>query len=287
MKPWKKILAWLAAMLALGAAGVAGAAWWVSESALHRVYAIEGAPLPAPGRGALRRGEHLYNSRGCSDCHGADGSGTLMFDEAPLRVVAPNLTAGGLGGYYDLDALARAVRHGVGFDGKTLIFMPSHDWAEMSDEDVLAIAAYVKQLAPVENDLGLSEIKPLGRLLYLLGKLPVLSAEHVDHTPRERIAPPAGPTAEYGAYLALTCHGCHGADYAGQRVPGLPPDTPPAPSLRAAALAGWEEADFVRVIREGLRPDGSELHPMMPWRAFKAMTDEELRAMWLYFASLD
>ncbi len=103
-----------------------------------------------------------------------------------------------------------------------------------------------------------------------------------------RTAPAPGPTAEYGAYLVQVCTGCHGADWAGQRVPGTPPELPPASNLtmHANGLAGWSEADFIRVIREGNRPDGRELHGFMPWRVYAGMTDAELEAIWRHLAAL-
>ena len=94
--------------------------------------------------------------------------------------------------------------------------------------------------------------------------------------------------ADYGAYLAQTCTGCHGPDLAGQRVPGTPPELPEAANLtpHANGLAGWSEADFVKVIRQGLRPDGRELHGFMPWKVYAHMTDDELRAIWLHLSAL-
>jgi hypothetical protein len=37
-------------------------------------------------------------------------------------------------------------------------------------------------------------------------------------------------------------------------------------------------ADFVRVMREGVRPDGSEVNPFMPVQFTKEFTDMELEA---------
>jgi hypothetical protein len=48
----------------------------------------------------------------------------------------------------------------------------------------------------------------------------------------------------------------------------------------------WSEADFVRLMRTGLRPDGTEVSPVMPWQSVAAMSDEDVHALWLYFRSL-
>jgi hypothetical protein len=51
-------------------------------------------------------------------------------------------------------------------------------------------------------------------------------------------------------------------------------------------MPGWREADFVRLMREGKRPEDSAVHPLMPWGAFSRMTDDELAALFRYFRTL-
>ena len=51
-------------------------------------------------------------------------------------------------------------------------------------------------------------------------------------------------------------------------------------------LLAWNEADFLRLMRTGQRPDGRQLHRMMPWKSYSAMQDVELRAVWTYLRSL-
>jgi hypothetical protein len=48
----------------------------------------------------------------------------------------------------------------------------------------------------------------------------------------------------------------------------------------------WTEADFVRALRTGVTPAGDTLDPFMPWQQLKRMTDDDLRAIWLYLKSL-
>lgn len=283
----KRLLKWLAAAVALLAAAVlvvVAAAWWHSERVLNRRYAIDDPPLPAVDAAGLEHGRHLYASRGCSDCHGERGEGRVVIDVPPMRLVSTNLTPAGPGRHYDADAFGRAIRHGVAHDGRPLKLMPVEDYAELSDADTAALAAYLRTLPPVENDPGATEIRLLGRLLHLFGQLDLTKSAVVDHRPRQRGAPPAAASVEYGAYVARTCAGCHGGDYRGRRVPGTPPAFPPAPDL--TALDDWRRDDFHRLMRAGLRPDGRTLHPLMPWQAFRAMTDDELDALWLYFGSL-
>ena len=47
----------------------------------------------------------------------------------------------------------------------------------------------------------------------------------------------------------------------------------------------WTEADFLATMRTAKRPDGTEVHPVMP-RTFGNMTDTELKALWMYFKTL-
>lgn len=284
-----KLVRWGGAALLLLVV-VAGAllvlAHWNFERALGQRYEIADPPLDMAtvDEAALAHGAHLFGSRGCSECHGARGQGSVFLDAPPLRAVATNLTPAGRGQHYDADTFARAIRHSVAFDGRPLIHMPSRDYAELSDADTVALVAHLQRLAPDDSEPGATDVRMLGRLLYLFGQLPILEAEHIDHRPRPRGAPEPGPTVAYGAYVARTCVGCHGENYRGGRVAGTPPDFPAASDL--TVLPGWREADFVRLMREGRRPDGSQVHPLMPWGAFRTMTEDELLAMFRYFRSL-
>lgn len=272
------------ALMCLLAIATLAAAWFTSEHALDQRFEIADPRLPAAGPDAVDHGRHIYESRGCADCHGLRGEGRVVMDVPPVRMVSSNLTPAGKGRLYDGDAFARAIRHGVGHDGRPLRLMPVIDYAEMSDDDAAALVTYLQALPAVDHDPGSTDIRWLGRLLYLAGQIDLVPGERVDHAPRVRSAPAVAMTADYGGYLAHTCRGCHGADYRGQRVPGTPPEMPAASDL--TALRDWRDADFLRVMREGIRPDGRVLHPLMPWQAFRTMTDDELGALWLYFDGL-
>lgn len=286
-----RMLKWLGAALALLLAGVAllfAVAWWNSERALARSYQVADPPLAvADTPEAIAHGRHLWRSRGCAECHGADGAGREVFDAGPvIRVVAPNVTPAALRGRYDADAIAAAVRHGVRHDGRPLVFMPAEDFVELGDSDMAAIVAYMATLPDSGNDPGGTEVRPLGRVLHLLGRFPLVPAELVDHAPRTRSAPAVAADPAYGRYVAQICTGCHLADFRGGRQmgPGVPPTANLTP--HPEALGGWTEADFVRALREGVRPDGRALSPAMPIGITQAMTETELRAMWSYFRTL-
>ena len=54
----------------------------------------------------------------------------------------------------------------------------------------------------------------------------------------------------------------------------------------SAGLGRWSESDFVRAIREGLRPDGAHYFPAFPYPSFTRIADADLRDLWAYLRSL-
>ncbi|MEZ4658159.1 MAG: hypothetical protein R2911_11345 [Caldilineaceae bacterium] len=65
---------------------------------------------------AIVTGQRLAAISSCIECHGADLSGTVFVDEAPIGYIpAPNLTSGqgGIGGIYTDADWEGAIRHGV------------------------------------------------------------------------------------------------------------------------------------------------------------------------------
>ncbi|QSX77864.1 c-type cytochrome [Agrilutibacter solisilvae] len=284
-----KWVAMVVGVAVLAAGTLVAVSWALTGRALERTYAINDPPLKITrDAGTLARGEHLFATRGCADCHGRQGEGRVLIDEPGLmRVVPTNLTRAVHVPAYTDDALAAAIRHGVRPDGTPLMIMPTGDYAQLDDQDVGALVLYMRTLPMRANDPGRSVVGPIGRVLHTLGKLPLLPAESVDHAPRLRQAPPVAPTVEYGRYVAQVCTGCHRSDFTGGLV--VEPGTPPSANLtpHATGLADWSETDFLRLMHTGLRPDGRAVDPMMPWRSYSRMEDVELRAVWAYLASLE
>ena len=248
-------------------------------------------PLAIPDDPAsLALGQHIAHTRGCVDCHSRDfGGGKVMDDSAMGRIFAPNLTGGRGGvvtGYQDGDWIL-AVRHGVSRSGRGLFVMPSEEYSRFSDEDLASVIAYLKSLPPVDRDPVPMEFGPVTRVLLTLEKMK-LSAEIIDHSGPQPATVAKGPTVEYGRYVANGCSGCHGPNFSGGKIEIGPQGWPPAGNLtmhESSNLPRWTELDFMRVIREGRRPDGAALDPVMP-RGIAGMDDVELRALWLFFKSL-
>jgi len=286
-----RVLKWAgrALVVLLAAAALLLAFGWLrTQQGLARTYVVADPPLQVSrDADALARGAHLFATRGCADCHGDDARGRVVFEAGPvMKIVGPNLTPGGVLEGVTPDRIAAAIRHGVKPDGRAMVFMPSQEFAGMADSDVAALVAFLQSQPASGNDPGRSEIRPLGRVLYALGRLPLLPAEDIDHAPRQRAEPVVAASAEYGAYLAEGCKGCHGGTLAGQHVPGTPPSFPDARNLTPTGLGAWSREDFHRALRQGKRPDGTAIATFMPWQAYSKMTDVELDALWTYLRQL-
>jgi mono/diheme cytochrome c family protein len=110
--------------------------------------------------------------------------------------------------------------------------------------------------------------------------------------------------ADRGEYLAriMDCGGCHtpgalagkpdqarylaGSDI-GFAIPGLGTFFPPNLTPDEETGTGrWTEEDIIRAVRTGVRPDGRQLAPVMPWHAYSALTDEDALALAGYLKRL-
>lgn len=244
------------------------------------------------GPEAIAEGRRLYLSRGCVDCHEEELSGKLMIDDPFVgRVAGSNLTPGegsAVRGYTAAD-FERALRHGVRPDGTPLVVMPSQEYYWLSDAEVGALIAYIRSAPPVDEVHPEPEIRCVGRALHAFGAIPLVPAKIIDHDAPRPDVPVESATAENGERLArMTCAGCHGASFSGGPIPGVTGGAVPTnltPDLETG-LGRWTEADFLRAMREGKRPDGSAIDPSMPWQGFRHMTDDELQGLWAFLRTL-
>jgi cytochrome c553 len=280
------VLGGLVALLAIAAVTV----YAVSSSKLkakHEV-ALKATSVMA-NADAIRRGEHLAKTRGCVDCHGADLGGAKVIDDPAMgRLYGPNLTRGrgGVGSDYSDVDFERAIRHGVAKDGRGLFLMPSTDFAHFTERDMSDLIAYLKSVPEVDRERVPLSVGPVARVLLSLGKIKI-SANEIDHAASPAVVTP-GVTVEYGRYLAISCTGCHGANFSGGKIDIGPPDWPHAANLTPDAsgrLKDWSEADFIAALRTGKRPDGSVLSPVMP-AALSGLNDVEMKAMWMFLKTL-
>lgn len=206
------------------------------------------------------------------------------------RITAPNLTTGegGVAGKYTDGQLARAIRHGVGADGKSLAFMPSRDYFWLPDDDLGALVSWIRSVPPVDGAPPPIALGVLPRVLDRLDVFPVDAAGRIDHDGPRPVVPAPSSEPEYGRFLAISCSGCHGESFTGGPIPGAPPSLPPASNLtrHGDGLETWSRGDFAAALRSGVRPDGTALDPFMPVKVTKHLTDSEIDALWAYFGSL-
>jgi len=258
---------------------------------LHGKYEVPVETITIPtDQASIARGEHVATIHICQECHTENFSGQTQSVPGLITMTFPNLTpgAGGVSATKTDEDWVRAIRHGVGYDGRGLSLMPSATWYYLSDEDLGALIAYLKSLPPVDNEMPSTDLGPLGRVMLTLGKLPpeiIPNVTVIDHSGPRPIVPKPGVTVEYGKYLAHTCALCHGANFNGQTITTdaeyLAPNLTPGGELHY-----WSEEDFMNTLRTGVTPGGKHLKSAMPWKYFGQMTDDELKAVWLYLQSL-
>ncbi|HSW08299.1 c-type cytochrome [Aquabacterium sp.] len=294
MKRWIKFpLIGLAAVLAAAAATLAFANHR-SQSRMTRTVALPAYALALPEDAAsIERGRYLYQSRGCTDCHGQDGAGRVFIndDGIGLRLAGPNISPGpgNVVAHYKGEDWERTLRHGVKPSGQPLLVMPSEDYARWTDADVAAVAAYVRQMPPKSGGPAVLQLPLPVRVMYGLGLMPD-AAERIDHGLPPPQPVPEGVSLAHGQYVANSCLGCHGQLLSGGKIPGAPPDWPDAANLTpgaGSAMPRYASAtEFRTMLRSGRRPDGSRVSIVMPFESLARMSDTDIDAAYLYLKSL-
>jgi mono/diheme cytochrome c family protein len=257
--------------------------------------------------GLVARGEYIVrNVAVCGGCHAADPrrsrdgplSGGMEFKDWRIGTArASNLTSDsltGLGAWSDAE-IVRAIRNGLARDGRLLAPIMPYEWfSGMSDRDALAVARYLRSLPPVRK-----EVKQSHNFVFALARLFFLGPKGETRVS----APPRGPTAAYGGYLSQhvgLCADCHTPRRGIRSTPdrrrlfagnASPPKSFPAnPSNltpdTATGIGTWTEAAFLRTLRTGVDPKGDSLHAFMPWREVRRMSDDDLRAIYIFLRSL-
>lgn len=258
------------------------------ESRVNKTYEVKVQDLVIPTDSiSLAKGKHLAEIRACTGCHGKDFSGGVAFvdDHSPIGIIYSSNITKGKGGinYTDSDWI-RTLRHGLGKDNRSLWFMPSHEIYKISNQDMASLISYVKTRPPVVKTNRIKSLKPLGRILTFFDQFPLLPAEKIDHNAVSVDIVTASVTPEYGKYLAVTCTGCHTENFKGAESHG--PDEPPVPDISSSGNLGkWTSDGFVTTLQTGKRPNGKQLNPAMPWKAFN-YSNEELSAIYTYLHGL-
>jgi len=214
-----------------------------------------------------------WSQPGAPPIHGSEGAGHNFSDEDKPWLVAPNLTSDpetGVGRWTD-DMLARAIREGIGHDGRLLSpNMWYRAFASLSDEDLASVVVYLRSLPPIRNVLPQTRI-PLARKLRYVGlPEPILAPVVVDvSTPQKR--------GEYLANIA-DCAGCHTSWYhpdapmftklfaGGNSIDGPNHFSIVSPNITFApsGIGYYDPELFIAVMRTG-HVKARALHSTMPW----------------------
>ena len=300
MKRWIKWSLGVIGVLVVVAAAAAVVGAELAERKSHRQVAVKLQPVAwadmvtlghAADVTTLARGKYLFNSRGCTECHGVDGAGREFINDGKgLRLAAPNISPGegSVVSRYTAADWDRTVRHGVKPDGRPVFIMPSEDYNRFTDEDFKALVAYVRSLPPAKGRAAVVELPLPVKLMYGFGAIED-AAQKIDHAlpPPQPIA--EGVSAAHGAYVANMCIGCHGPGLSGGKIPGTPPDWAPAANLTpgaGSALARYPDAGrFVAMLRSGKRPDGTAIS-VMPFESLRHLNDVDAQAVYAYLKTV-
>jgi mono/diheme cytochrome c family protein len=309
MKWVKKILLGLFVLVVVVVTGFAA---FVASRQNLRFDAPEPAIAASTDSAIIARGHYVVrNVAPCATCHGdpkaragyAAGedvplSGGFEFAIPPGSFFVRNITPDketGIGRLSD-GQIARALRYGVGHDGRALL--PFMEMQGLSDEDIEAVISYLRVQPAVRNPVPDHRFNLLGKVV----KATVLANPVGPKlTPPKRS--PRGATVENGRYLAAsvaTCQSCHtqrnpntgaftvpefsGAtdftDEADLSRIWAPPNLTPDP--KTGVLAQMSEDQFVARFRAGRILPGSP----MPWQAFSRMDEDDLRAIYRFLKTL-
>lgn len=267
------------------------------KNRLDRAPQVVTHPVTVPTDGdTVARGEYLVDAVSqCRMCHGEKLEGQVFVEgEMGIYLAAPNLTSGkgGIGATFSDADWERAIRHGIGGDGRVLVIMPSNYYSQYNNSDLGDLIAYLKQIPAVDNELGSRQIGFPGSIMGgVIGFNDFTHVGDIDHAAvgAAQAASPA-ETAEYGHYLVqiAMCSECHAPDLSGISGAAGQEGPPAGPNLTPAGdLGQWSQSDFLKAIHTGQTPDKRSLNPdEMPWNRYGIMTDLDLHAIWLYLQSL-
>lgn len=292
MKRWIKWAAGAGVTLGVLVAAAAVVGTTLAEKKGQRLVKVNVRPVAIPADAqSLERGKYLFSSRGCVDCHGANGAGReFVNDGRGLRLAGPNITPGEgkVVVRYTPEDWVRVLRHGIKPDGRPLFVMPSEDYNRFTDADLGALVAYVRSLPPQPGGDAVLELSLPVKLMYGFGGIQD-AAEKIDHSLPPATAVAEGVTVAHGAYVANMCISCHGPGLSGGKIPGTPPDWAPAANLTPGegnAMARYKDAGaFAAMLRSGKRPDGTPV-TVMPFESLREINDVDAQALYAYLQTV-
>jgi mono/diheme cytochrome c family protein len=263
-----------------------------------------GVPAALAQASPVKRGEYLAKAADCMVCHTTQGgkeyAGGLGFKLPFGTLYSTNITPDketGIGNYSDQDFL-NAMHRGIRRDGARLYpAMPFTSYTYVSDDDALAIKAYLFSLPPVRA------AAPENTLMFPFNQRWAMGFWSALFNPDTRFAPDPSKSPEWnrGAYLAEAlahCGECHtprnlafaldnrrkfaGAVTAGWRAFNISSD-------KTTGVGGWRDDDLVSYLSTGHAVGhGTASGPMGEAvdHSFSQMAPEDIRAMVAYLRTV-
>ena len=305
----KKILLSLCVILLIAAAGFAYLALRSPKSAPPSDIKVAMTPE------RIERGRYLFEvAADCTGCHserdwskfsgpvlaGRVGVGVRFPPELgfPGDVYSANITPDketGIGNWTDGEKI-RAIREGISRDGRALFpFMPYQGYANMSDDDVQSVVAFMNTLAPVRNAMPQTRLNFPVNYLIKSAPQPVVGAV---------AAPDRSNVVRYGEYLVTIggCQGCHTPEEKGERIAALTlaggmefrlgDKTVRSSNITPEVETGigsWSEERFLAKFKgyanltpESAPPAVQSNFTLMPWIALSQMPEEDIKAIYAY-----
>jgi mono/diheme cytochrome c family protein len=263
-----------------------------------------GAPAALAQASLVERGAYLARAADCEACHttqdGKPYAGGLPFKLPFGTLYSTNITPDketGIGNYSDQDFL-NAVHRGIRYDGVRLYpAMPFASYSYMTDDDALAIKAYLFSLPPVRAPA------PENTLSFPFNQRWAMTFWSAVFNRDSRFAPDTSKSPEWnrGAYLSEAlahCGECHtprnlafaldnrrkfvGAVTAGWRAYNITSD-------KATGVGAWADDDLVSYLAIGrANGHGTASGPMGEAvdRSFNYMVGEDIRAVVAYLRTV-
>ncbi len=261
-----------------------------------------------PSQARLARGRYLVEGpMHCFHCHsevnwkapgaplvpGRKGGGAPFPMDVGFPLNVPNISPDpetGAGKWTD-EQLARAIREGIGHDGRRLFpLMAYMNFRVLSDEDLASVIVYIRSIPPVHNALPATPLpepvkSSLPPLVPITGPVP---------------PPDFSNPIKRGAYLVAlsNCVACHtpvdeqgrrlpGLDFAGGRIMKGPWGEVASANITrdASGISYYNPALFLQALRTG-HVRTRKLNSIMPWSSFRKMTDVDLNAIYAYLRTL-
>ncbi|MCB0331554.1 MAG: cytochrome c [Bdellovibrionales bacterium] len=237
----------------------------------------------------------------CGQCHGSKSnpraalSGGQKFSDIYGEVFAPNLTSSKIKRWSAADFVSTFRKHSTPEDRELAVeHHRGYEW--MADEDAFAIAAYIRSLPTVMNDVEIRDLSSVTKYTTGILENRVSVEGYVPAIPRREIA-------AYGKYLVdhvARCSSCHNKpetlfgeeDYlAGGREISRNGVTKIAPNITGSETFGigeWSEDEIIRFLSTG-KPPGSSFRQVdiCPTEFYSLAAPEDLAAIAHYIRSVE